>query len=78
LRDAKQALVLARQAVANSPQPNAAFVDTLAEALLINGQPEEALKYEQQALEMEPQNRELQSRLPRFQEAAQAQVTKKQ
>jgi tetratricopeptide (TPR) repeat protein len=81
LRDAKQALVLARQAVANSPQPNAAFVDTLAEALLINGQPEEALKYEQQAVEMEPQNRELQSRLPRFQEAAeaaQARIAKKQ
>jgi Tfp pilus assembly protein PilF len=78
LRDSAQALVLARQAVANSPEPNSAFLDTLAEALLINGQAAEALKYELQAVKIDPQNEELQTRLLRFQAAVKPQVAAKQ
>ena len=77
LRDPAQALVLARQAVANSPGPNAAFIDTLAEALLINGQASEALSYELQAARLDPDNPEFKTRLPRFQAAVQSHVVAK-
>jgi Flp pilus assembly protein TadD len=70
LRNPAEALVMARQAVATSLEPNAAYLDTLAEALLINGQPAEALKYEMQAFQLDPDNPEFKSRLPRFQAAA--------
>jgi tetratricopeptide (TPR) repeat protein len=69
-RDPAEALVLARHAVSMSPQPNPAYLDTLAEALLLNGQPAEALTEELQAAKLDPENPELQSRLPRFREAA--------
>jgi|HubBroStandDraft_6_1064221.scaffolds.fasta_scaffold96636_1 tetratricopeptide (TPR) repeat protein len=69
-RDPVEALVLARQAVLMSPQPNPAYLDTLAEALLLNGQAAEALANELQAAKLDPENPELQSRLPRFREAA--------
>jgi Flp pilus assembly protein TadD len=68
-RNPAEALVLARRAV-ESPQPNPAFLDTLAEALLLNGQPAEALATERQAAELDPENSELQSRLEHFREAA--------
>ena len=68
-RNPGEALVLARRAV-ESPQPNPAFLDTLAEALLLNGQFAEALANELQAAKLDPENPELQSRLPRFREAA--------
>jgi tetratricopeptide (TPR) repeat protein len=70
LRDPAEALVLARRAVSTSAEPNAAFLDTLAEALLINGQSSEALKYELQAFQLDPENPEFKTRLPRFQTAA--------
>jgi tetratricopeptide (TPR) repeat protein len=70
LRNPTEALRLARHAVESSPQPNAAFVDTLAEALLLNGQPAEALATELQAAKLDPENPEMQSRLARFREAA--------
>jgi tetratricopeptide (TPR) repeat protein len=70
LRDPAEALVLARQAVSTSADPNAAFLDTLAEALLINGQAAEALKYEMQAFHLDPENPEFKTRLPHFQTAA--------
>lgn len=70
LRNPAEALVLARRAVASSPQPNPAFIDTLAEALLLNGHPAEALTTELQAVRLDPKNAELQSRLARFREAA--------
>jgi len=69
LRNPAEALVLARRAVASSPQPNPAFIDTLAEALLLNGHPAEALTTELQAIRLDPKNAELQSRLARFREA---------
>jgi tetratricopeptide (TPR) repeat protein len=76
-RNPAEALALARRAVKDSPQPNAAFLDTLAEALLLNGQPTEALATEEQAASLEPQNPEIQSRLPRFRESAQQAAARK-
>lgn len=71
LRNPAEALALARRAVESSPQPNPAFLDTLAEALLLNGQPAKALATEMQAAKLDPENSELQSRLAHFREAAQ-------
>jgi len=70
LRNPREALALARRAVEDSPQPNAAFLDTLAEALLLNGQAGEALTIEKQAFEINPQDSEMRSRLDHFHEAA--------
>ena len=53
-----------------SQTPNRAFLDTLAEALLLNGQPSEAFAIETQAAKFDPQNSEIQSRLARFGDAA--------
>lgn len=76
-RDPAEALSLAREAVETSPQPQAAFLDTLAEALLLNGQASEALATEMKALDLDPKNPELQSRLVQFRTAAQPKVTAK-
>jgi tetratricopeptide (TPR) repeat protein len=70
LRNPVEALVLARRAVESSPQENPAFIDTLAEALLLNGKPTEALATEMDAVKLDPDNSELQSRLAHFREAA--------
>ncbi len=70
-RNPGEALSLAYEAVQATQATNPHFLDTLAEALLINGQPEEALKIEQQALDLNPDDEQMQSRLERFQEAAQ-------
>lgn len=69
LRNPAESLAFARRAVKDSPQPNAAFLDTLAEALLLNGQAGEAFTIEKQALELDPQNPEMQSRLTHFRQA---------
>lgn len=69
LRNPAEALVLARKAVKGSATPNPAFLDTLAEALLLNGQPTEALKTERQAAALDPNNPEMQARLAHFQAA---------
>jgi len=57
--------------VQSSKEPVPAILDTLAEALLINGRPQEALKTEEQAAKLAPDDHEMQSRLKHFQEAAQ-------
>jgi tetratricopeptide (TPR) repeat protein len=67
LRNPSEALRLAKHAVQTSPQPVPAILDTLAEALLQNGQPAEALKTEQQAASLDPKNPVMQSRLAHFQ-----------
>lgn len=77
LRNPSEALVLARRAVDSSPAPNPAFLDTLAEALLLNGKPAEALALENQAIKLDPQNPDLQARLPRFRDAASKLVASK-
>ena len=69
LRKPANALELARKAVTADPT-NAAFVDTLAEALLLNGKEQEALDTERKAVALAPENLELQGRLARFREAA--------
>jgi Tfp pilus assembly protein PilF len=69
LRKPANALELARKAVTADPT-NAAFVDTLAEALLLNGKEQEALDTERKAVALAPENVELQERLARFREAA--------
>ena len=68
-RNPSEALRLAMHAVQTSPKPDPAILDTLAEALLQNGQPAEALKIEQQAVSFDPKNLEMQSRLAHFQTA---------
>ena len=70
LRNPSEALRLAQQAVKASAQPNPAFIDTLAEALLLNGKADEALVTETQAASLDPDNPELKSRLAHFREAA--------
>jgi tetratricopeptide (TPR) repeat protein len=70
LRNPSEALHLAQQAVKTSSQPNPAFIDTLAEALLLNGRADEALVTETQAASLDPDNPELKSRLAHFREAA--------
>jgi tetratricopeptide (TPR) repeat protein len=70
LRNPAQALILARRAVATSPSINPAFLDTLAEAQLLSGETTEALATETRAAALDPDNSELQSRLPRFRKAA--------
>ena len=76
-RNPEQALVLARRAVASSPQSNPAFIDTLAEALLLNGQSAEALTTELQAVKLDPKNTELQFRLAHFRGAAELRTSAK-
>jgi tetratricopeptide (TPR) repeat protein len=84
LRDPNSALQLARQAVAvlgqeptAPPNQMAAYLDTLAEALLQNGESDEALVTEIQAVALDRQNTELQSRLLRFREATQPKAAPK-
>lgn len=54
------------------PEQKAAFLDTLAEALVIIGQVDDALKTEEKALQIDPHNPILRSRLERFRIAAQS------
>jgi tetratricopeptide (TPR) repeat protein len=70
LRNPAEALRLARLAVDSSDRPEAFMLDTLAEALLLNGKPGEALATETRAVNLDPGNPELQSRLARFRDAA--------
>jgi tetratricopeptide (TPR) repeat protein len=78
LRNPSEALRLAKHAVQTSPQPVPAILDTLAEALLQNGQPAEALKTEQQAASLDPKNPEMRSRLAHFQAAYSSSLASKQ
>jgi tetratricopeptide (TPR) repeat protein len=69
-RNPTEALILARRAVDSSPQPVPACLDTLAEALLLNGHPADAFATETEAARVDPENSELQSRLEHFRQAA--------
>jgi tetratricopeptide (TPR) repeat protein len=70
-RNPAEALAIARRAVETSKEPDANMIDTLAEALLINGHAEEALENEERAAELAPNDMQIQSRLERFRQAAQ-------
>jgi tetratricopeptide (TPR) repeat protein len=69
IRNPSEALRLASHAVQTSPKPVAAILDTLAEALLLNGQHAEARKTEQQATSLDSNNPGMESRLARSQAA---------
>jgi len=76
-RNAQEALFHARQAVTLlSKRPNvpagetAAYLDTLAEALLLNGRAAEALAMEEKAFALDPKNTELKTRLEKFRATA--------
>lgn len=69
-RNYPAALALARQAVDSSKSPNPAYLDTLAEALLLNGHAREALTTEERAVSLDTNNIELKARLERFRKAA--------
>jgi tetratricopeptide (TPR) repeat protein len=69
-RNPSEALTLAQRAVSVSERANAATLDTLAEALLVNGRSGEALATETEALKLDPEDPQMKARMVRFREAA--------
>jgi cytochrome c-type biogenesis protein CcmH/NrfG len=69
-RDPPGALEHAQKAVALNDWKEAAFIDTLAEALYANGKYDEAVRTQTQALKRDPKNREYQSHMTRYRKAA--------
>jgi len=67
---AKHAVALLQQPPIPSGEEAAALLDTLAEALLLNGQASEALITEERAVGLDPKNVELQTRFEYFRKAA--------
>jgi len=65
-RNAEAALDHARRAVALTAWRQPDFIDTLAEALYANGSYDEAVKTEARALQLAPDNRELQGHMERY------------
>lgn len=74
-RNPAEALTLARHAVQASPQPVPEILDTLAEALRLNGDAAEALKIEERAATLAPRNSEIQSLLNNFRDAVEQAAT---
>jgi tetratricopeptide (TPR) repeat protein len=70
IKNPAEALRLARLAVDSYKDPEPFMLDTLAEALLINGKPQEALEIEKKAVALDPANAEFQQRIERFEDAA--------
>ena len=70
LSHARHAVALLRQPPVASSEESAAYLDTLAEALLLNGQTKEALATEERAASMDQKNAEIKTRLERFRQAA--------
>jgi predicted Zn-dependent protease len=75
-RNPTEALRWAQHAVQMQPE-NASFLDTLAEAELLNGNAAQALETETKALTNDPENQEFQKRILRFREAAETASTRK-
>jgi tetratricopeptide (TPR) repeat protein len=73
-KNPREALRLAQLAVHSSHEPAPEFLDTLAEALLQNGDSATALSTEERAAEIAPESKEIQVRLGRFREGAQPQT----
>lgn len=69
-RHPQQALEHARRAVALSGGKEAAYVDTLAEALFVNGQYEQAVETQQKALALDPNSKDLQEHMAKYRKAA--------
>ena len=69
LRLANRAIELLERTSGTSPAQRAAFLDTLAEAFLMNDKANEALRTEESAMELDPNNATLAARLQRFRDA---------
>ena len=69
-RNPVASLSFARRAAQSSGDPVPEYLSTLAEALLANGQPGEALKTAERAAKLAPADRRIQSQLARLQQAA--------
>jgi len=69
-RNPEAALQHAQRAVELDRWKEAAFIDTLAEALYANQRYEEAVRTQSKALELEPQNSEYQEHMARYRKAA--------
>jgi len=70
LSHARHAVALLQQPPVASSEESAAYLDTLAEALLLNGQTKEALATEERAASLDQKNAEIKTRLERFRQAA--------
>jgi len=70
LSHARHAVTLLQRPPVPSGEESAAYFDTLAEALLLNGQAKEALATEERAASLDQKNPEIQKRLERFRKAA--------
>jgi rhomboid protease GluP len=69
-RKPQEALEHARRAVALSKGKQAAYLDTLAEAFYVNGQYEQAVRAQAQALSLEPDSKDLQEHMAKYRQAA--------
>ena len=69
-RDRRAALEHAKRAVELSQWKEPSFIDTLAEAYYVNGEYQEAVKVQTKALELDPENSELQEHMARYRKAA--------
>jgi tetratricopeptide (TPR) repeat protein len=69
-RDPRAALEHARRAVELTQWKEAAFIDTLAEANYASGNYQEAVRIQSRALELDPQDPELQEHMARYRKAA--------
>jgi tetratricopeptide (TPR) repeat protein len=69
LRDPAKALAYAQRAVEASGGRDANFLDTLAQAYYVNQEFDEAIKTEERALEIAPEQEALQNQLEKFREA---------
>jgi len=72
LRDPPRSLAHAQKAVALDGWKEAAFIDTLAEALFANGRFSEAVTTQTRALQLDPSNPEFQNHMKRYRKAAQS------
>lgn len=70
LRDPARALAHAQKAVALDDWKQAAFIDTLAEALFVNGRFGEAVTTQTRTLQIEPKNQEYLDHMTRYRKAA--------
>ncbi len=70
LRDPARSLAHAQKAVALDGWKQAAYIDTLAEALYVNGRYSEAVTTQTRTLQIEPDNREYQDHMRRYRKAA--------
>jgi len=70
LRNSRAALEHAQRAVELSRWQEPAFIDTLAEALYVNGKFDDAVRVQTRALKLDPHNQEYQEHMARYRKAA--------